>query len=97
MVEVEDRVPKLHPVAVMSPTTKSLVASLEVKVKAIAAVLVVPPLATVLVEMVIVGAVPSYSQLNCAAAVLAFPTASVNVAPTSTVVAPSPLGVKVAV
>ena len=45
-----------------------------------------------------VGAVPSYVQLNCVAAVLLFPAASVNVLEaTSTVVAPAPLGVKVAV
>ena len=46
----------------------------------------------------IVGAVPSYVQLNWVAAVLLLLAASVNVPPaTSMVVAPSPLGVKVAV
>jgi hypothetical protein len=45
-----------------------------------------------------VGAVPSYVQLNCVAAVLLLPAASVNLLEaTSIVVAPAPLGVKVAV
>ena len=45
-----------------------------------------------------VGAVPSYVQLNCVAAVLLLPAASVNLLEaTSIVVAPDPLGVKVAV
>jgi len=48
--------------------------------------------------IVIVGLVPSYVQLNCEAAVLLFPYASVNVlAATSMVAAPSAVGVKVAV
>ena len=59
MDELGDRVPKLHPVAVMSPTTKSLVASLEVKDSAIAAVLVEAPLDTVLESITIVTAVES--------------------------------------
>ena len=46
--------------------------------------------------MVIVGAVPSYVQLNWLAAVLLFPAASVNpFAPISIVVAPLVDGVKV--
>ena len=45
-----------------------------------------------------VGAVASYVQLNCEAAVLLLPAASVNLLEaTSIVVAPAPLGVKVAV
>ena len=54
-----------------------------------------PPAAAVIA---IVGAVPSYVQVYCVAAVLLFPTASVNLfAATSTVVAPLALGVNVAV
>ena len=49
-----------HPEAVMSPTTKSVVDSLDVNVSGIAAVLVVPPLATDPVVIVIVGAVMSW-------------------------------------
>ena len=94
--EKELRVP---PLTLTSPATKLVVASLEVKVSAMVASLVFEPSLTPLVvlAMVIVGAVPSYNQLNWLAAVLVFPTASVNEAPTSMVVAPSPLGVKVAV
>ena len=45
-----------------------------------------------------VGAVESYVQLNCVAAVLLLPAGSVNLLEaTSIVVAPAPLGVKVAV
>ena len=45
-----------------------------------------------------VGTVESYVQLNCVAAVLLLPAASVNAPPaTSIVVAPSEVGVKVAV
>jgi hypothetical protein len=44
----------------MSPAMKLVVASLDVKVNTIAAVLVVEPLDTVLDVMAIVGAVPSY-------------------------------------
>ena len=56
------------------------------------------PLLTSAEVIVIVGAVASYVQANCVAAVLLFPAASVNVpAPTSIVVTPSPLGVNVAV
>ena len=60
MVEVADRVPREQPEAVMSPATKLDVASLEVKLSTIAAVLVEAPLDTVLEAIVIVGAVPSY-------------------------------------
>jgi hypothetical protein len=49
-----------QPETVMSPDTKLVVASLAVKVSAIAAVLVEAPLDTALDAMVIVGAVPSY-------------------------------------
>ena len=48
-----------HPVTVMSPDSKSLVASLEVKDSAIAAVLVEAPLDTVLESITIVTAVES--------------------------------------
>ena len=48
--------------------------------------------------MVTVGLVLSYVQVNCVAALLLLPKASVNLLPaTSTVVAPGPEGVKVAV
>ena len=92
--EKELRVP---PLTLTSPATKLVVASLEVKVIDRVASLDVPPSDTSSAVIVIVGPVPSYSQLNWLAAVLVFPTASVNEAPTSMVVAPSPLGVKVAV
>ena len=49
-----------HPEAVMSPTTKFVVVSLDVKVSAIAAVLVVAPLFTVPEVIVIVGFVMSW-------------------------------------
>ena len=55
-----ERLPSEHPETVMSPAMKSVVVSLDVKVSAIAAVFVVPPLDTVLELMVIVGTVPSY-------------------------------------
>jgi hypothetical protein len=61
VLEVEANVdPIEQPDTVMSPDTKLVVASLAVKVSAIAAVLVEAPLDTVLDAMVIVGAVPSY-------------------------------------
>ena len=52
-----------QPLTVTSPEAKSVVVSLEVKVSAIAAVFVDPPLDTVLEVMVIVGAVLSYVQV----------------------------------
>ena len=86
------------PETVMSPTTKLLVASLAVKVRERVASLDVSPSFTSAAVIVIVGAVPSYVQLNCVAAVLLLPAVSVN-APlaTSIVVAPDAVGVKVAV
>ena len=51
--------PSEHPVTVMSPEAKSLVASLDVKVIAIAAVLVEAPLDTVVEVITIVTAVES--------------------------------------
>ena len=57
MVEVDANDPMLQPEAVISPATKLDVASLEVKVSAIAAVLVVPPLDIALELIVIVGTV----------------------------------------
>ena len=57
MVEVAENEPILQPEAVMSPAMKLDVASLEVKVSAIAAVLVVPPLEIALELIVIVGTV----------------------------------------
>ena len=55
--------PSEQPLTVMSPATKSLVASLDVKVSAMAAVVVDAPLLTVDVLIVIVGTVPSYVQV----------------------------------
>ena len=58
MLEVEANVdPIEQPETVMSPDAKLAVASLEVKVNAIAAVLVEAPLDTALDEIVIVGTV----------------------------------------
>jgi len=87
---------------VMSPTEKSVVALLLVNVTVNVPSLVVEPSLTALLPLVavivIVGLVPSYVQLNCAAAVLLFPYASVNaLSATSMVAAPSAVGVKVAV
>jgi len=87
---------------VMSSTAKLVVASLLVNVTVNVPSLVVEPLLTALLPLVavivIVGLVPSYVQLNCAAAVLLFPYASVNaLSATSMVAAPSAAGVKVAV
>ena len=75
-----------------------LVASLEVNVKAIELSFDVSPSDTVDDVMAIVGEVLSYVQLNWDAAVLPFEAPSVKTpALTSTVVAPSLLGVNVAV
>ena len=75
-----------------------MVASLLVKVSASVSSLDVNPSAPSAAVIVMVGAVPSYVQLNCVAAVLLFPAASVNVlAATSMVAAPSAVGVNVAV
>ena len=59
-MEVADNDPSEQPLTVMSFAMKSVVASLDVKVSAMAAVFVVAPLDTVLEVMVIVGAVLSY-------------------------------------
>ena len=94
-----DNVPREQPEAVMSPATKLDVASLEVKVSAIAAVLVEAPLEIALELIVIVGAVLSYVQVYVLeAAELVFPTASLNLsAATVTLGVPSLLAVQVAV
>ena len=82
---------------VISPTSKSVVASLEVKVSASVASFDVAPSATSSEVIVIVGLEESKVQLNCGAAVLALLAASVKVAPaTSIVVAPATVGVNVA-
>jgi hypothetical protein len=52
-----ERLPRLQPETVMSPAMKLVVASLDVKVNTIAAVLVDAPLDTVLEVIVIVGTV----------------------------------------
>ena len=59
MLEVAAKVPSVQLPAVMSPTAKSVVASLLVKVRATAAVPVVEPLSTVADVIVMVGPVPS--------------------------------------
>ena len=59
VLEVDANDPRVQPVTVMSAAAKSDVASLEVKLSAIAAVLVEAPLDTVLEAIVIVGAVAS--------------------------------------
>ena len=82
----------------MSPTAKFVVLSEDVKVKVSAASFEVAPFETSAAVMVIVGAVPSYVQVNCGAAVLLLPAASVNVLPlTSMVQGPSTVGVNVPV
>ena len=86
----------------MSAAAKLDVASFEVKVRVSVASLVVEPLLTALLPsvavIVIVGDVSSWSQLNWVAAEFELPYASVNPpAPTSMVVAPSSVAVKVAV
>ena len=82
-------------------TTGVLIVSLAVSVRVITS----PSFATDVIALFVamltelrVGAVPSYVQLNCEAAELLLPTASVN-APlaTSIVVAPDAVGVNVAV
>ena len=93
-----ERAPSEPPSTVMSSFTKFVVASLAVNVRDKVPSLDVAPSLTSAAVIVIVGAVESYVQLNSDAAVLLLPTASVNVSPaTSIVVAPSELGVKVAV
>ena len=54
-----DRVPRLHPDAEISPTMKSVASSLNVKVREMAAVLVVPPEAGVFTEVVVIVTVGS--------------------------------------
>ena len=86
----------------MSPTAKSVVASLDVNVRVSAASLVVEPLDTALppaaAVIVIVGLVSSCVHVNWVAAEFAAPAASVYPpAATSMVVAPSADAVKVAV
>ena len=90
------------PATWMSPTTKFAVASLEVKVSVSAASLVVEPLETALppadAVIVIVGLVSSCVHVNWVAAALVAPAASeYPPAATSMVVAPSAVGVNVAV
>ena len=88
------------PFTVISPTANPVAASFAVNVRLIVESLVVEPLLTpeVVYVIAIVGATLSYVQVNCAAALLLLPAASVNVPPaTSPVVAFAPDGVKVAV
>ena len=97
---LEDAVsdPREQPLAVMSLAMKLVVASLDVKVRAIAAVLVEAPLDTVLEEIVIVGTVVSYVHVYVLDAVLSLPTPSVYVsAATDIDGVPSLLAVQVAV
>jgi len=96
--DVSERLPNVPLGTVISSLTKSVVASLDVKVSESVASLDVNGSDPSLAVIVIVGLVPSYVQLNCVAAVLLFPYASVNaLSATSMVAAPSAVGVKVAV
>ena len=97
--DVSERLPNMPLLTVISSAlTKSVVASLDVKVSESVASLDVNGSDPSLAVIVIVGLVPSYVQLNGSAAVLLFPYASVNaLAATSMVAAPSAAGVKVAV
>jgi len=99
VVDVSERLPNVPLVTVISSAlTKSVVASLLVKVSESVASLDVNGSDPSLAVIVIVGPVPSYVQLNWSAAVLLLPAASVNaLSATSMVAAPSAAGVKVAV
>ena len=102
VAEVDAKLLNDPPDTDMSPTAKSVVASLDVNVKVSAASLVVEPLDTALppatAVIVMVGLVSSCVHVNWVAAAFAAPAASVYPpAPTSMVVAPSAVGVKVAV
>jgi hypothetical protein len=83
---------------VMSAEAKSVVGSLDVKVKVRKASLDVAPSLTPAAAMVIVGAVESYVQENELEAVFPSPEGSVNaLGATSKVQGPSPAGVNVPV
>ena len=98
MLEVVAKLLREPPATWMSPTAKLDVASFEVKVSDSAASLDVPPSDTWAAVIAMVGPVSSCVHANCVAAELVLPTASLNPpAPTSTVVAPSAVAVKVAV
>ena len=86
------------PLTVISPAAKFVVASLDVNVSESVLLLVLEPLLfTSEAVIVMVGDVTSYVQVNCAA-VLLLPALSVNLfASISIVLAPSSLGVNVAV
>ena len=89
---------KLPLLTVMSSTTKLLVASLLVKVKAIDASFEIDPVDIAEEVMAIVGPLVSNVQVNWVAATLLLPGASVNLpAATSIVHWPSAEGVNVAV
>ena len=82
----------------MSPMTKFVVASFEVKIMAIVELFEVAPSLTVDEVIAILGTTVSKVQLNWLAALLLLPELSVNLLmATSMVVAPCPDGVKVAV
>ena len=86
------------PLTLMSPTTKLVVASLEVNVIDSVVLLEIPPSDTSAEVIAIVGATVSKVQLNWLAAVLLLPELSVYLLmATSMVFAPLPDGVKVAV
>ena len=93
-----DKEPIEPPDKVISPATKLVVTSLDVKVNAIDVALLEVALDTVDEVIVIVGGAVSYFHENVLEVVFSLPTASVNTpAPTLIVFVPSPLGVKVAV
>ena len=98
---VEDVAAKFESVpfaTVTSPEIKSVVDSLEVKVKESKASSEVSPLVTSAAAIVMVGDVLSEVQVNCSEATLSLPAGSVNAAAaTSIVQTPSDVGVNVAV
>ena len=98
MLDVDAKLLRDPPETDMSPTAKFVVASFEVKVSDRAASLDVPPSDTWAAVIAMVGPVSSCVHANWVAAELVLPTASLNPpAPTSMVVAPSAVAVKVAV
>ena len=98
MLEVAEKLLIVPFVTAISLAAKFVVALLEVKVIDKVELSELAPVTTSAAVMVIARLVPSKVQLNCVAAVLLFPAASVNFPPTTfIVVAPEIVGVNVAV
>ena len=98
MEEPEEKYEIVPLVTEMSTSAKLVVASFEVKVRAIEALFVVLPEDTVEEVIVIVGAVLSKVQSNVSEAILSLFEPSVKVAAATSIVhAPFAVGVKVAV